>query len=127
MELRRSPYESVSDHRLQQMDRALRIVNGHFVLASRLVGLSPVQFKNAVNAHGWLKARWGNKRRGRPRGRTTVRKVVFDFEEDIRKDCHSWADQCMAIFERLSWDEQKRVFEFLKDRIVASHEQLAST
>lgn len=107
-------YQFVTVHRLRQIDQALRIVNGSFVLGARLVGMDPVKFKNTVNAHQSLKAKWGHKKTGRPRGRATLHKLVFDATDAIPRDARSCAGQCVALFERLPWREQRRVHDLLK-------------
>ena len=112
----RRVYQLMTADRLRQIDHALKLTGGHFVLAARLIGLSPVQFKNAVNAHQWLKVKWGNKRQGRPRGRATVRKLVFNVGDEIPKDPRSCAGQCLALFEQLPLQEQRRVHDAIRIR-----------
>ena len=109
-------YQSATVHRLHQADKALQIVNGNFTLAGRLLGLTPLQCKNLVNANAWLKTRWGHGRRGRPKGGTSVHKLVFDGRDEIPKDPRSCAAQCLALFEQLPLQEQRRVHDAIRIR-----------
>jgi hypothetical protein len=57
---------SVDRCTIERMDSALAFVSGHFVVAAKLVDMSPQRFRNIVNRYPCLKAKWGKKKRGRP-------------------------------------------------------------
>ncbi len=60
-------YQRVTPQELEQMDQALALVQGSFLAAAKLLDMDPQRFRNLVNYHPRLKAKWGRHRGRQPR------------------------------------------------------------
>ena len=114
LKMRRGPNQIVRKRDLQQIEKALRLVSGNFVLAARLVGLKPAKFRNTINGHPALKERWGHTRRGRPRGRVCVKKVVFGFDDFDRRASRFGPKLLKTVYRMLPLHERQEVLAWLQ-------------
>lgn len=64
---RQRRFERVCAHDLEQIDKALELVQGSFLAAAKLLDMDPQRFRNLVNYHPQLKEKWGRRRGRQPR------------------------------------------------------------
>jgi hypothetical protein len=92
------------DAELADMDKALSLVGGSFLAASKLLDMSPQRFRNLVFTHKWLKAKWG-------------KQPGFQGRLPFRIEPHSGdylsAEVVQYAFQRLTKDEQTQVREWI--------------
>ena len=112
--MRRGPYQIVGYDDAQAIDAALRLVGGQFALAARLVGMTPVKFKNTVNGRRWLKERWGHARRGRPPGSVPAPNLITLRGGELARKASRFGPEFAKRFLRmLPPGEQREVKEWL--------------
>ncbi|MCD6050980.1 MAG: hypothetical protein K0Q55_2383 [Verrucomicrobia bacterium] len=69
----RTRYQRVWSYDLEQMDKALELVQGSFLAAAKLLDMDPQRFRNIVNYYPQLKSKWGRRRGRQPQLQVRLR------------------------------------------------------
>ncbi|MDB6064068.1 MAG: hypothetical protein JWR26_276 [Pedosphaera sp.] len=116
---RRKQFERAGHDLLKDMDAALEFTGGSFLAASKLLSMTPKNFRNLVNYHDCLKSRWG-KSRGWQGGSLPFHVEPFEPAAQPQElNAFTGLDKMKALLSGLLHHEKQQIHDFLSQELRA--------